>query len=146
MPEPLLESDLPNRSHRGKVRDTYDLGDNLLIVATDRISAFDHVLPTGIPRKGEVLTRLSAWWFERIATVVPHHFIALITAENAGSVPLPLDGGFTDAAAADAASGLSEAWGSAGSAGFTFSTGFTVFFSVFLRTVLFFSTCGCCSV
>jgi phosphoribosylaminoimidazole-succinocarboxamide synthase len=87
----LLESDLPNRTHRGKVRDTYDLGERLLIVATDRVSAFDVVLPTGIPRKGEVLTRLSAWWFERIAKVVPHHFIALITAENAGMVPLPLD-------------------------------------------------------
>jgi phosphoribosylaminoimidazole-succinocarboxamide synthase len=91
MAEVLLESDLPNRSHRGKVRDTYDLGDRLLIVATDRISAFDVVLPTGIPRKGEVLTRLSAWWFERVSNVVPHHFIALITKENAGEVPLPLD-------------------------------------------------------
>ncbi|MCA9831884.1 MAG: phosphoribosylaminoimidazolesuccinocarboxamide synthase [Dehalococcoidia bacterium] len=87
----LLESDLPNRAHRGKVRDTYDLGDRLLIVATDRISAFDVVLPAGIPRKGEVLTRLSAWWFGRIASVVPHHFISLITKENAGEVPLPLD-------------------------------------------------------
>jgi phosphoribosylaminoimidazole-succinocarboxamide synthase len=87
----LLESDLPNRAHRGKVRDTYDLGDRLLIVATDRISAFDVVLPVGIPRKGEVLTRLSAWWFERMTGVVPHHFIALVTAENAAAVPLPLD-------------------------------------------------------
>jgi phosphoribosylaminoimidazole-succinocarboxamide synthase len=91
MAEVLLESDLPGRTHRGKVRDTYDLGDRLLIVATDRISAFDVVLPAGIPRKGEVLTRLSAWWFERITNVVPHHFISLITAENAGQVPLPLD-------------------------------------------------------
>ena len=87
----LLESDLPNRAHRGKVRDTYDLGDRLLIVATDRISAFDVVLPAGIPRKGEVLTRLSAWWFGRIASVVPHHFISLVAKENAGEVPLPLD-------------------------------------------------------
>ncbi len=87
----LLESDLPNRTHRGKVRDTYDLGERLLIVATDRISAFDVVLPAGIPRKGEVLTRLSAWWFGRIANVVPHHFISLVTKENAGDVPLPLD-------------------------------------------------------
>jgi len=91
MPEVMLESDLPNRAHRGKVRDTYDLGDRLLIVATDRISALDVVLPTGIPRKGEVLTRLSAWWFERISGVVPNHFIALITEENADLVPLPLD-------------------------------------------------------
>ena len=87
----LLESALPNRTYRGKVRDTYDLGDHLLIVATDRISALDVVLPTGIPSKGEVLTRLSAWWFERVRDVVPNHFVALITAENAGTIPLPLD-------------------------------------------------------
>lgn len=90
MSELILETDLPNRLHRGKVRDTYDLGDNLLIVATDRISAFDVVLPTGIPRKGEVLSRLSAWWFERMKEVVPNHFIALITAENASLIPFEL--------------------------------------------------------
>ena len=86
----MLESTLPNRTYRGKVRDTYDLGDKMLIVATDRTSAFDVVLPTGIPRKGEVLSRLSAWWFERIKEVVPNHFIALITAENASLVDMPL--------------------------------------------------------
>ncbi len=91
MTDVLLETDLPNRFARGKVRDTYDLGDNLLIVATDRISALDVVLPTGIPRKGEVLTRLSAWWFNRIKEVVPNHFIAVITGENASSVPFELD-------------------------------------------------------
>lgn len=90
MSEILLESDLPNRFARGKVRDTYDLGDKLLIVATDRISAFDVVLPTGIPRKGEVLSRLSAWWFERMKEVVPNHFIALITAENTSLLPFPI--------------------------------------------------------
>ncbi|MEO6043031.1 MAG: phosphoribosylaminoimidazolesuccinocarboxamide synthase [Tepidiformaceae bacterium] len=90
MAEVMLESNLPNRTYRGKVRDTYDLGDKMLIVATDRTSAFDVVLPTGIPRKGEVLSRLSAWWFERIKEVVPNHFIALITAENASLVDLPL--------------------------------------------------------
>jgi phosphoribosylaminoimidazole-succinocarboxamide synthase len=90
MPDILLESDLPNRAHRGKVRDTYDLGDRLLIVATDRISALDVILPTGIPRKGEVLTRLSAWWFERVKEVIPHHYVALITAENASLIPFPL--------------------------------------------------------
>ncbi len=83
----LLESTLPGRTHRGKVRDTHDLGDRLLIVATDRISAFDVVLPTGIPRKGEVLTRLSAWWFERIREVVPNHFISLVTPETASQLP-----------------------------------------------------------
>ena len=86
----LLESDLPNRTYRGKVRDTYDLGDRLLIVATDRISAADVVLPAGIPQKGRILTQLSAWWFERIKEVVPNHFIAVITEENKGLVPFPL--------------------------------------------------------
>src|SRR4051812_14997358 len=61
---------------KGKVRDTYDLGDKLLIVATDRISAFDSVLPTGIPRKGQVLTALSAFWFELTVGVVPNHLIS----------------------------------------------------------------------
>ncbi|HLB23042.1 MAG TPA: phosphoribosylaminoimidazolesuccinocarboxamide synthase, partial [Dehalococcoidia bacterium] len=61
----LLESTLPNPTYRGKVRDTYDLGERMLIVATDRISAFDAVLPTGIPDKGKVLSQMSAWWFER---------------------------------------------------------------------------------
>ena len=87
----MHEADLPSRAHQGKVRDTYDLGDQLLIVATDRISALDVILPTPIPRKGEVLTRLSAWWFERIRNVIPNHFVALITAKNASTVPLPLD-------------------------------------------------------
>lgn len=91
MPDVLLDSNLPNRLHRGKVRDTYDLGENLLIVATDRISAFDVVLPNGVPRKGEVLSRLSAWWFNRIKEVVPNHFIALITQENAHLIPFALE-------------------------------------------------------
>ncbi|GMV86016.1 MAG: phosphoribosylaminoimidazole-succinocarboxamide synthase [Dehalococcoidia bacterium] len=90
MPEVLLESTLPNRAHRGKVRDTYDLGENLLIVATDRISALDVVLPTGIPRKGHVLTRLSAWWFDRIKEVVPNHFIAVIEEHNKGLLPFEI--------------------------------------------------------
>ncbi|WP_145278573.1 phosphoribosylaminoimidazolesuccinocarboxamide synthase [Tautonia plasticadhaerens] len=71
----MLESNLeglPKKS--GKVRDVYDLGDRLLIVATDRISAFDHVLPTGIPDKGRVLTGLSAFWFGRLD--VPNHLIS----------------------------------------------------------------------
>ena len=67
--------DLPLFS-RGKVRDIYDLGDRLLIVATDRLSAFDCVLPTGIPDKGRVLTGLSAFWFERLAGVVRTHYLA----------------------------------------------------------------------
>lgn len=60
---------------RGKVRDIYELSDQLLIVATDRLSAFDVVLPTPIPDKGRVLTQLSVFWFEKLADVVPHHVI-----------------------------------------------------------------------
>jgi phosphoribosylaminoimidazole-succinocarboxamide synthase len=64
-------------ARRGKVRDVYDLGDHLLIVATDRISAFDYVLGSGIPGKGTVLTQLSAFWFDRLGDVVPHHVVAV---------------------------------------------------------------------
>ncbi len=60
----------------GKVREVYDLGDSLLMVATDRISAFDVVLPNGIPDKGRILNQLSAFWFESLAAVVPNHCIA----------------------------------------------------------------------
>jgi phosphoribosylaminoimidazole-succinocarboxamide synthase len=72
---PLLESKLPGIPlfKRGKVRDVYDLGDELLVVATDRLSAFDVVLPTGIPGKGVVLTQLSLFWFELLKDVVPNH-------------------------------------------------------------------------
>jgi phosphoribosylaminoimidazole-succinocarboxamide synthase len=75
----LIEStlDLPLLA-RGKVRDIYDLGDKLLIVATDRISAFDVVLPTGIPDKGLVLTQLSAFWFELTGDIVPNHFLQVV--------------------------------------------------------------------
>jgi len=76
--ELLLETDLPNLFYRGKVRDTYDLGDSLLIIATDRISAFDSVLPCGIPDKGMVLNQLSAFWFEKTAHLVPNHLIAVV--------------------------------------------------------------------
>jgi phosphoribosylaminoimidazole-succinocarboxamide synthase len=64
-------------ARRGKVRDVYDLGDQLLIVATDRISAFDYVLGSGIPDKGKVLTQLSAFWFDKMAGVTPHHLISI---------------------------------------------------------------------
>lgn len=86
----LLESTLPNRTYRGKVRDTYDLGDRMLIVATDRISAMDMVLPNGVPQKGKVLTQLSAWWFDRIKEVVPNHFIAVVTEANQHLVPFEI--------------------------------------------------------
>ncbi len=68
---------------RGKVRDVYDFGDRLLFVATDRISAFDYILPTGIPRKGEILTRLSRFWFSRLS--VNHHLLP----DSVDSLPLP---------------------------------------------------------
>jgi len=76
--ELILETDLPNRFHRGKVRDTYDLGDRLLMVATDRISAFDSVLPCGIPDKGIVLNQLSAFWFRKTAHIVSNHLIEVV--------------------------------------------------------------------
>lgn len=61
---------------RGKVRDTYELGDDLLMVATDRISAFDVIFNEGIPRKGEILNRLSAFWFEKTSDIIDNHFIS----------------------------------------------------------------------
>ncbi len=74
---PVLETNFPLPLFgRGKVRDTYDLGDKLLIVATDRVSAFDSVLPTGIPHKGQVLTALSAFWFNKTKAVMPNHMIS----------------------------------------------------------------------
>lgn len=60
----------------GKVREIYDAGEHLIIVATDRISAFDCILPTGIPGKGFILNQLSAWWFERTRHIVPNHFVS----------------------------------------------------------------------
>jgi len=74
----LMETDLSDvKLHgRGKVRDIYDLGDHFLIVATDRLSAFDVVLPTPIPNKGKVLTQMSAFWFDRFKDVVPNHVVS----------------------------------------------------------------------
>jgi len=80
---PLLETSFSDLTvhGRGKVRDIYQVGDDLLIVATDRISAFDYVLGSGIPDKGKVLTQLSAFWFERMGDLVPHHVIATDVAK-----------------------------------------------------------------
>ena len=74
---PVIETDLPGLKllNRGKVRDLYDLGDQLLIVTTDRVSAFDHVLPTAIPGKGAILTAMSEFWFALLSDIVPHHLI-----------------------------------------------------------------------
>ena len=79
----VLETSLSGLTllRRGKVRDVYDLGDELLIVATDRISAFDYILGSGIPDKGRVLTQLSAFWFEKVADLVPHHLISVDVAD-----------------------------------------------------------------
>lgn len=75
----VVETNLEGVSlRRGKVRDVYDLGDELLLVATDRISAYDVVLPTPIPGKGEMLTRISRFWFDWLGDSVPHHFIGVI--------------------------------------------------------------------
>src|SRR5881396_3759856 len=74
----IIETNLPGlKLHgRGKVRDIYDLGEHFLIVATDRLSAFDVVLPTPIPNKGKVLTQMSAFWFDHFKDVVPNHVVA----------------------------------------------------------------------
>ncbi len=74
----VLQTSLPGLTlwRRGKVRDVYDLGDRLLFVATDRISAFDSILPTGIPGKGQVLTRMSAFWFQHMRKLTAHHLIS----------------------------------------------------------------------
>lgn len=71
----------PVPTSQGKVRDLYDLGDRLLLVASDRLSAFDVVLPDPIPYKGEVLTKLSLFWFELLGEVVPNHFISADVAD-----------------------------------------------------------------
>ncbi len=77
--EVLLNTDLPLPLFiRGKVRDTYDLGELLLIVATDRISAFDVVLPCGIPKKGLVLNKLSAFWFNQTRDLLPNHLVEMV--------------------------------------------------------------------
>src|SRR5688500_11224113 len=76
--------------HSGKVRDIYRLADgNLLMVASDRISAYDFVLTTPIPDKGEILTRMSPWWFEQLADLVPNH---LVSAELPSTLPPALHG------------------------------------------------------
>ena len=75
---PLLKTNLGDTPliGRGKVRDLYAVGDNLLLVATDRISAFDHVLGSGIPGKGKILTQISLFWFDLVRDIVPNHLIA----------------------------------------------------------------------
>src|SRR5579871_5042485 len=88
----LLQAEIPGVApmHQGKVRDTYDLGDRLLMVATDRVSAFDVVMNEGIPGKGEVLSKLSAFWFEKVDAVVPTHFIRIATGGPEDALPFTL--------------------------------------------------------
>ena len=85
---PLLQSHVPGfPCRRGKVRDVYDLGDRLVIVATDRISAFDWVLPGGVPDKGRVLTGLSLFWFRTLG--VSHHLVSADVADFGAGWPAP---------------------------------------------------------
>ncbi|MFC1933405.1 phosphoribosylaminoimidazolesuccinocarboxamide synthase [Chloroflexota bacterium] len=94
--ETLIKAELPLPLFiRGKVRDSYELGNLLLIVATDRISAFDSVLPCGIPSKGLVLNQLSAFWFKKTENLVPNHLIE--TVDNAHSLDayLPTESRFS---------------------------------------------------
>jgi phosphoribosylaminoimidazole-succinocarboxamide synthase len=85
----ILETDLTGveRYGRGKVRDVYSVGDRLLIVATDRISAFDYILPTGIPDKGKVLTQLSIFWFDFLRDLTPTHFLSAHVDEYPEPLP-----------------------------------------------------------
>jgi phosphoribosylaminoimidazole-succinocarboxamide synthase len=78
MNETILQLNLPGikKVRSGKVREVFDLGDSFLLVASDRLSAFDVVLPNGIPRKGEVLTQVSHFWFEKFSALVPNHLLA----------------------------------------------------------------------
>ncbi len=86
----LLETNLPNLYARGKVRDSYDLGDGrLLIVTTDRLSAFDVVMRQGVPDKGKVLTQLSTFWFEKTQGVMPNHFLRMIHNCDNADLPFP---------------------------------------------------------
>ncbi len=91
----LMETDLPLPLFiRGKVRDTYDLGSHLLMVATDRISAFDVVLPNGVPLKGHVLNRLSSFWFRRTAEIIPNHMTEAVDDVHSLDSYLPAESRF----------------------------------------------------
>ena len=72
--------------HSGKVRDLYEIDEDLLLVASDRVSVYDVALPTPIPEKGSLLTQLSAWWFDQLADIVPNHMVSVreVPSEFAG--------------------------------------------------------------
>ena len=90
---PETQSQIPlSLIHQGKVRDVYDAGNNLLLmVASDRVSAFDKVLPQPIPKKGEVLTQLTAWWLDSLGEQIDHHLISVDTEEIIENVPILTD-------------------------------------------------------
>ena len=91
----LINTDLPLPLFiRGKVRDTYDLGSHLLIIATDRISAFDSVLPCGIPNKGLVLNQLSIFWFRQTADLMPNHLVEAVDDVNCLDAYIPAENRF----------------------------------------------------
>src|SRR5476651_1587314 len=83
---PILHTTIAGRApdRQGKVRDIFDFGNRLLIVATDRISAFDYVLGSGIPDKGKVLTQISTFWFERLQPIVPNHLLSTTPSSYPG--------------------------------------------------------------
>ncbi len=85
----LIQSDIQGLTllRRGKVRDVYDLGDKLLIVSTDRLSAFDCILPDPIPGKGKLLTQISSWWFKKTSDLIPNHLISSELSEIQKSLP-----------------------------------------------------------
>jgi phosphoribosylaminoimidazole-succinocarboxamide synthase len=96
IPPVLMKTELPLPVFiRGKVRDTYDLGSHLLIISTDRISAFDVVLPSGIPMKGHVLNRLSSFWFRRTADLMPNHMTEAVDNVHSLDSYLPEEKRFT---------------------------------------------------
>jgi phosphoribosylaminoimidazole-succinocarboxamide synthase len=96
VPPVLMKTDLPLPMFiRGKVRDIYDLGSHLLIVSTDRISAFDVVLPSGIPLKGHVLSRLSSFWFRRTAEILPNHMTEALDNVHSLDSYVPKESRFT---------------------------------------------------
>ena len=84
----ITSIELPGIAHlkSGKVREVFDVGQHYLLVATDRISAFDCIMPNGIPQKGEILNRLSTWWFDKLQAITPHHLIET----DASRFPAPL--------------------------------------------------------
>ena len=95
-PSILIDTNLPLPLFiRGKVRDSYGLGDQLLIIATDRISVFDIVLPSGIPDKGSVLNQLSAFWFEKTKDIIPNHLIEVVDNTSSLDSCLPVASRFT---------------------------------------------------